>query len=138
MLDQPQPKRDSKVLIVKKGKPFRVPFQVQLRSTAVRHNPQHYVCVAVVRNDKGEEVAVRNSEVPFDWRGIACFAGLMVMKGTWGKTVQLTFEARWAAKGRGVAELPPSWTTQRMLVVSETAPTQLMCYTKDKKSPGAP
>lgn len=138
MLEQPQPKRDSKVLIVKKGKPFRVPFQVQLRSTAVRHNPQHYVCVAVVRNDKGEEVAVRNSEVPFDWRGIACFSGLMVMKGTWGKTVQLTFEARWAAKGRGVAELPPSWTTQRMLVVSETSPTQLMCYTKDKKSPGAP
>lgn len=137
MVDQPMPKRDSKVLIVKKGKPFRVPFQVQLRSTAVRHNPQHYVCVAVVRNDKGEEVAVRNSEVPFDWRGIACFAGLMVMKGTWGKTVQLTFEARWAAKGRGVAELPPSWTTQRMLVVSETAPTQLMCYTKDKKPPGS-
>lgn len=137
MVDQPQPKRDSKVLIVKKGKPFRVPFQVQLRSTAVRHNPQHYVCVAVVRNDKGEEVAVRNCEVPFDWRGIACFAGLMVMKGTWGKTVQLTFEARWAAKGRGVAELPPSWTTQRMLVVSETAPTQLMCYTKDKKPPGS-
>jgi hypothetical protein len=138
VLEQPQPKRDSKVLIVKKGKPFRVPFQVQLRSTAIRHNPQHYVCVAVVRTDKGEEVAVRNSEVPFDWRGIACFAGLMVMKGTWGKTVQLTFEARWAAKGRGVAELPPSWTTQRMLVVSETSPTQLMCYTKDKKSPGAP
>lgn len=92
------------------------------------------MCVAVVRNDKGEEVAVRNSEVPFDWRGIACFAGLMVMKGTWGKAVQLTFEARWAAKRGMTAELPPSWSTQRMMVVSETAPTQLMCYTKDKKS----
>lgn len=137
ILEQPQLKRDSKVLVVKKGKPFRVPFQVQLRSIALRHNPQNYTCVAVLRNDKGEEVAVRNNEVPFDCRGVACFAGLMVMKGTWGKAVQLTFEARWAQKRAD--KTTSSWTSHTsMLVVSETLPTQLMCYTKDKKSPGAP
>jgi len=136
IIEQPQPKRDSKVLIVKKGKPFRVPFKVQFRSTVQRHNPQYYVCVAVLRNDKGEEVAVRNSEVPYDSRGVACFAGLMVMKGTWGKAVQLTFETRWATRRMGQTQnpAPPPWGTVRMLVVAETAPVQLMCYTKDKKT----
>jgi hypothetical protein len=111
-VEQPQLKRDGKVLIVKKGKPFRTPFRLQMRTTPPPHpsrsnysqapdyNPQQYVCVAVLRNDKGEEVALKNSEVLFDARGLATFSGLMVMKGTWGKSVQLTFEARWSGARR--------------------------------------
>lgn len=149
ILEQPQLKRDGKVLIVKKGKPFRTPFRLQIRTTPVapahpsrpnythtpEYNPQQYVCVAVLRNDKGEEVALKNSEVLFDARGLATFSGLMVMKGTWGKSVQLTFEARWSGARRIVGG--SNWPPLRMLVVSETPALQLMCYTKDKKAPSA-
>ena len=118
IVEQPQLKRDGKVLIVKKGKPFRTPFRLQMRasppslgarsnySPALDYNPQQYVCVAVLRNDKGEEVALKNSEVLFDARGLATFSGLMVMKGTWGKSVQLTFEARWSGARRIVGMSP--------------------------------
>lgn len=97
---------------MKKGKPFRTPFRLQLRTVppapratdyatpTPEYNPQQYSCVAVLRNDKGEEVAMKNGEVMFDARGIAVFSGLMVMKGTWGKAVQLTFEARWSGSRR--------------------------------------
>jgi hypothetical protein len=150
IMEQPQLKRDGKVLIVKKGKPFRTPFRLQMRTTPPPHtsssrpnyntqtpeyNPQQYVCVAVLRNDKGEEVALKNSEVLFDARGLATFSGLMVMKGTWGKSVQLTFEARWSGARRIVGG--SNWPPLRMLVVSETPALQLMCYTKDKKTPSA-
>lgn len=142
IIEQPQLKREGNVVIVKKGKPFRTPFRLQMRTapqpsqrgdfhSAPDYNPQQYVCVAVLRNDKGEEVALKNSEVTFDARGLATFSGLMVMKGTWGKTVQLTFEARWGgAKKLGGGN---NWPPLRMLVVAETTPLQLMCYTKDKK-----
>eukprot|EP00026_Physarum_polycephalum_P002351 Phypoly_transcript_02357.p1 GENE.Phypoly_transcript_02357~~Phypoly_transcript_02357.p1 ORF type:complete len:783 (+),score=185.54 Phypoly_transcript_02357:207-2555(+) len=147
IVEQPQLKRDGKVLIVKKGKPFRTPFRLQMRTSplashgsssranynsALDYNPQQYVCVAVLRNDKGEEVALKNSEVLFDARGLATFSGLMVMKGTWGKSVQLTFEARWSGARRIVGG--SNWPPLRMLVVSETPALQLMCYTKDKKN----
>jgi hypothetical protein len=147
IVEQPQLKRDGKVLIVKKGKPFRTPFRLQMRasplppgtrsnySQALDYNPQQYICVAVLRNDKGEEVALKNSEVLFDARGLATFSGLMVMKGTWGKSVQLTFEARWSGARRIVGG--SNWPPLRMLVVSETPALQLMCYTKDKKTPSA-
>lgn len=145
IVEQPQLKREGNVLIVKKGKPFRTPFRLQLRTTplagqradyappAPEYNPQQYVCVAVLRNDKGEEVALKNSEVAFDARGVATFAGLMVMKGTWGKTVQLTFEVRWGGARRIAGG--NNWPPLRMLVMCETQALQLMCYTKDKKPP---
>lgn len=147
IVEQPMLKRDGKVLIVKKGKPFRTPFRLQMRTSSAPHgsrsnyspaldyNPQQYVCVAVLRNDKGEEVALKNSEVLFDARGLATFSGLMVMKGTWGKSVALTFEARWSGARRIVGG--SNWPPLRMLVVSETPALQLMCYTKDKKTPNA-
>jgi len=142
IIEQPQLKREGNVLIVKKGKPFRTPFRLQLKTTPLPgqradyaptpdYNPQQYVCVAVLRNDKGEEVALKNSEVTFDARGLATFSGLMVMKGTWGKTVHLTFEARWGGARRLAGG--NNWPPLRMLVVSETPSLQLMCYTKDKK-----
>lgn len=142
IVEQPQLKREGNVLIVKKGKPFRTPFRLQMRTTPLPgqradyaptpdYNPQQYVCVAVLRNDKGEEVALKNSEVSFDARGLATFSGLMVMKGTWGKTVQLTFEARWGGAKRLAGG--NNWPPLRMLVVAETPALQLMCYTKDKK-----
>jgi len=146
IVEQPQLKREGNVLIVKKGKPFRTPFRLQMRTTPLPgqradyaptpdYNPQQYVCVAVLRNDKGEEVALKNSEVTFDTRGLATFSGLMVMKGTWGKTVQLTFEARWGGAKRLAGG--NNWPPLRMLVVSETPALQLMCYTKDKKLSGS-
>lgn len=144
IMEQPQLKRDGKVLIVKKGKPFRTPFRMQIRTSPQHganygqlpdYNPQQYVCVAVLRNDKGEEVALKNSEVLFDARGLATFSGLMVMKGTWGKSVQLTFEARWSGARRIIGG--SNWPPLRMLVVAETPAMQLMCYTKDKKPPTA-
>lgn len=142
IVEQPQLKREGNVLIVKKGKPFRTPFRLQMRTTPLPgqradyaptpdYNPQQYVCVAMLRNDKGEEVALKNSEVSFDARGLATFSGLMVMKGTWGKTVQLTFEARWGGAKRLAGG--NNWPPLRMLVVAETPALQLMCYTKDKK-----
>jgi len=142
IVEQPQLKREGNVVIVKKGKPFRTPFRLQMRTAPPPpmgqrgdipdYNPQQYVCVAVLRNDKGEEVALKNSEVSFDARGLATFSGLMVMKGTWGKAVQLTFEARWGGARRGAGG--NNWPPLRMLVVSETQALQLMCYTKDKKA----
>lgn len=144
IVEQPQLKRDGKVLIVKKGKPFRTPFRLQMRTLPQHnsnyghipdYNPQQYVCVAVLRNDKGEEVALKNCEVLFDARGLATFSGLMVMKGTWGKSVQLTFEARWSGARRIIGG--SNWPPLRMLVVAETPALQLMCYTKDKKTTSA-
>lgn len=80
------------------------------------YNPQQYVCVAVLRNDKGEEVALKNSEVTFDARGLATFSGLMVMKGTWGKTVQLTFEARWGGAKRLAGMIPVNYSLDVFLL----------------------
>eukprot|EP01111_Echinosteliopsis_oligospora_P010301 TRINITY_DN3178_c0_g1_i1.p1 TRINITY_DN3178_c0_g1~~TRINITY_DN3178_c0_g1_i1.p1 ORF type:complete len:151 (-),score=26.63 TRINITY_DN3178_c0_g1_i1:300-752(-) len=147
VIEQPQIKEG--VLVVKKGKPFRIPFRIQVRSCLGSEaqqqgfTPQHYSCVAVIRNDKGEEVAVKNNEVSFDWCGVACFPGLMVMKGTWGKAVSLSFEARWnststrllcSSSSSSSGSSGGTWPPIRMLIMAETAPISLMCYTKDKKT----
>jgi len=134
IIEQPQLKHhDSKTLIVKKGKPFRT--TLVLRSAALYdsppfHSADHYSCVALLCNEKGEELTLKNNEVIFDNHGVATFPGLMVMKGTWGKSVRLTFEARWANRHtQDAVRLPP-----KMLTIAESLPILLMCFTKAPKT----